>query len=89
LYDINYIKQAKALVNLVGNYGKTDLDKAKDCYDILEKLADKHQHQEIYITQAKALVNPSKHQLPYLNDEEFLNPTNLVPVLENLANSVQ
>jgi 5-methylthioribose kinase len=36
-----YIKQAKALVNLVGNYGKTDLDKAKDSYDILEKLADK------------------------------------------------
>ncbi|CAC9607058.1 hypothetical protein [uncultured Gammaproteobacteria bacterium] len=52
-----YIKQAKALVNLVGNYGKTDLDKAKDCYDILEKLADKHRHQEIYIKQAKALVN--------------------------------
>ncbi|CAC9617215.1 hypothetical protein [uncultured Gammaproteobacteria bacterium] len=52
-----YITQAKALVNLVGNYGKTDLDKAKDCYDILEKLADKHQHQEIYIEQAKALVN--------------------------------
>jgi SAM-dependent MidA family methyltransferase len=27
----------------------------------LEKLADKHQHQEIYITQAKALVNLGVH----------------------------
>jgi hypothetical protein len=35
----------------------TDLDKARYYYDLLEKLADKHQNQEIYITQAKALDN--------------------------------
>jgi hypothetical protein len=36
-----YIIQATALVNLVGDYGKTDLDKARYYYDLLEKLADK------------------------------------------------
>ncbi len=52
-----YITQAKALVNLVNDYGKTNPGKAKDYYDILKELADKHQHQEIYIIQATALVN--------------------------------
>ncbi|CAC9546050.1 hypothetical protein [uncultured Gammaproteobacteria bacterium] len=52
-----YITQAKALVNLVNDYGKTNPGKAKDYYDILKELADKHQHQGIYIIQATALVN--------------------------------
>jgi hypothetical protein len=51
------ITQAKALVNLVNDYGKTNPGKAKDYYDILKELADKHQHQGIYIIQATALVN--------------------------------
>jgi hypothetical protein len=42
---------------LVNDYSITDPGKAKGYYDILEKLADKHQRQEIYIEQAKALVN--------------------------------
>jgi hypothetical protein len=52
-----YITQAKALINLVNDYGITDPGKAKGYYDILEKLADKHQRQEIYIEQAGLLYH--------------------------------
>jgi SAM-dependent MidA family methyltransferase len=76
-----YIIQSTALVNLVGNYGKTDLDKARYYYDLLEKLADKHQNQEIYITQAKALVNLGDHYSK--TDHDKTEPNSTIAMSQN------
>lgn len=77
-----YITQAKELVNLVSDYGKTNLNQAKRYYKILEKLANEKKIKEIYIVQAKALVN-----LVYYYGETDLNQAECYyKILEKLAN---
>ncbi|CAB9543061.1 hypothetical protein BROOK1789C_667, partial [Bathymodiolus brooksi thiotrophic gill symbiont] len=58
-----YITQAKALVNLGVHYGKTDLDKAKDCYQVLAGLADRKKIEEINLMQLKILGYWSQEKL--------------------------
>jgi hypothetical protein len=58
-----YITQATVLDNLVGNYCKTDLDKAKDCYQVLVGLADRKKIEEIHLIQLKILGYWSQEKL--------------------------
>jgi N6-adenosine-specific RNA methylase IME4 len=82
LEDPRYLNRiADVLLYLTATTG----NKAKCYYDILEKLADKHQQQEIYITQAKALFNLAK----YYGTEDLGKAEGYYDILEEFADKHQ
>jgi hypothetical protein len=57
LLDLKIPRHLNMAADVLMDLTATTGNKARYYYDLLEKLADKHRHQEIYIKQAKALVN--------------------------------